>query len=244
MDMNISGSGKFGPGEYKDVRISGSGRSEGLVRCENLHASGSYHGDAVECLEAFRTSGSAKLSGALTAGIIAVCGSFKCEADITVKEKLSASGAFCCEGNMKCGEIKISGAAKVGGDIEAEHAVINGALRCDGLVNAEVLEINIGKGINMQDVGSIGGSQITVRKSEGKIGNGFFAKFFGRKHENGMLKVRDTIEGDEIYLENTIAHRVIGRNVTIGDGCKIEVLQYSETVTISPEAQVGSYEKI
>lgn len=244
MDMKISGSGKIGSGEYDDVRISGSGRSEGLIRCKSLHASGSYHGDAVECTEEFKVSGSTKLSGSLTAGKIGISGSFKCEDNITVKQTVSVSGAFCCEGNIKCGELLSSGATKIGGDIETERAVIKGNLYCGGLVNAEILEINIGKGVVVQEVGSIGGSRITVKKYGGTEKKGFIERLFGRKRERGILRVRDTIEGDEIYLENTIAKVVIGKKITIGDGCKIERLQYTETVAVSSEAQVDSCEKI
>ncbi|MCL6576409.1 hypothetical protein [Kyrpidia sp.] len=38
----------------------------------------------------------------------------------------------------------------------------------------------------------------------------------------------ETIEGDDIYLENTRARVVRGTRVQIGPGCQIGLLEYSE----------------
>ena len=41
------------------------------------------------------------------------------------------------------------------------------------------------------------------------------------RSEAGIITVNGTVEGDEIYLENVVAETVIGKKVTIGEGCKI-----------------------
>ncbi|MBQ7874278.1 MAG: hypothetical protein IJ306_03830 [Oscillospiraceae bacterium] len=244
MDMRISGSGSIGAGEYDDVRISGSGRSEGLIRCQSFHASGAYHGESVECIEEFHVSGSGKNSGDVSAGSFGVSGAYKCEGSVTVKNDAHISGSFGCGKNLKAGELGISGAVKVGGDIEAEHAVIRGGLDCGGLVNAEVLEIYIGQHNGWLKAGSIGGSKITVESTGSTHHPGLIEKLFGWNSGNVKLEVEDSIEGDEIHLEKTVAKSVIGRNVVIGEGCKIDLVQYTEEVVISPDAQVGSCEKV
>ena len=58
MDMKISGSGTVPPGEYENIKISGSGHLEGTVTCTGLHVSGSASADTVEC------SGEIHISGA------------------------------------------------------------------------------------------------------------------------------------------------------------------------------------
>ena len=58
------------------------------------------------------------------------------------------------------------------------------------------------------------------------------------------MRVKTSIEGDEIALEGVIAPRVSGRVVAIGAGCEIDLVQYSEQVEISPEATVGKTEQI
>lgn len=246
MDMSFSGAGSIAPGEYDKVRISGSGRSEGLIRCESIHVSGSYHGESIECINEFHASGSAKNDGDVSAGSMGISGAYKCEGNITVKDEAHISGSFGCGKNLKCGELKIYGAAKIGGDIEAEHAVICGGVKCAGLINAEVLEIYLGQGGigNSTKAGSIGGSKITVESKGSAHHPGFFEILFGWNSGKATLEVEESIEGDDIRLEKTIAKTVIGRNVVIGEGCKIGLVQYSEEAIISPDAQVGSCEKI
>ena len=58
------------------------------------------------------------------------------------------------------------------------------------------------------------------------------------------VSVVTSIEGDEIALEGVSCPRVTGRIVAIERGCNIELVQYSETVEISPDAKVGRTEKI
>ena len=58
------------------------------------------------------------------------------------------------------------------------------------------------------------------------------------------MKVAESIEGDEISIEYTSAKTVTGKDVKIGEGCEIELLQYSENAEISPKAKIGRCEKI
>ena len=64
------------------------------------------------------------------------------------------------------------------------------------------------------------------------------------KAADGIVRVKNSVEGDDIALEGVTAPRVSGRVVAIGEGCEIDLVQYSEQVEISPEAKVGRTEKI
>ncbi len=236
VDINISGSGSVGTGEYEKIRVSGSARGEGLIRCEELHVSGSFRHEAVECSGKTHISGSAKINK-LAAKEIHVSGSLKCEESLVSEEETKVSGVLQCGKDVKCGELKVYGAAKIGGGVEAEKVELSGAVQCKGLVNAEEIFVRL-EGHN--EIGSIGGSKITV-KSE-RSGGGLMGFLFGRK--DGSLEVKDSIEGDEIYLEHTEAKTVTGKKVEIGEGCKIEKLQYFEEAIISPKAKVITCEKI
>jgi len=90
------------------------------------------------------------------------------------------------------------------------------------------------------DIGSIGGSVIRVQwESRGwNLWN-----LFSRNHK-GTVTVRGSIEGDDIFLECVNAPCVSGRAVVIGENCTIDLVQYSESIEISPEARVGRTEKI
>lgn len=242
MDMKISGSGTISAGEYDNISISGSGRTCGLVRCTGFHVSGAFSGDDIECSEGFHVSGSGNLGGNLTAESCGISGAFACGGSITIKEEAVFSGAVRCDKNIKCGDLRISGGAKVKGDVEAEKAVISGGIKCGGLINAEELIIHLNSRGDVR-ANSIGGSKIFVEAKSSVHHPGIFEKIFGW-NEGGKLIVEEYIEGDKIHLENTEAKTVIGNNINIGAGCKIEVLQYSGEAVISPNAKVGSIEKI
>lgn len=219
MDMKISGAGAIGAGEYDDVRISGSAKSEGLILCKSFHLSGSFSGGEIECSEDFHVSGAGKFAG-----------------NIRAKE-IHVSGAIKTEGNMKGKEIKLSGAIKTGGDVEAEEIKISGEVNCGGLINSERLYVNLDSTAS-STAENIGGSKITIEK--GKSG-GFFCRLLKK---SGKFIVSESIEGDEISIEYTSAKTVTGRNVKIGEKCEIGLVQYSESIEISPKAKIGKCEKI
>lgn len=256
MDMEIAGVGCICAGEYDNIEVSGSGRSEGLIRCKNFNCAGAFSGNSdIECegkiessgafsnrgaikTKEFESSGSAKNAGDFSAEIIEVSGSFKVEGNCVFAKEAEISGGCKIEGNLKTCRLEVDGGLKVSGDLDAEKAEICGGINCGGLINAEELYIDLSN-VNDSKAESIGGSKITVENS-GK--NRIFGLFFGRK--NGFLGVSESIEGDEIDIEYTNAKTVSGRKVIIGDFCEIGLVQYSETVEISPKAKVGKCEKI
>ena len=240
--MKISGSGNIASGEYKNVRISGSGTLKGFVRCASFHSSGSSKGDDIECKNEFKVSGSSKFSKSVKAGSVSVSGSFGCDGSLTVDEKISCSGGAKVLGDVKCGILSVSGGLTVGGDVEAETVNVSGKLSCGGLINAEEITIKFDHGM---EIGSIGGSTIVIfRESNDKkaVRLPLFASMV--KGSTNTVHVKNSIEGDKIALENVEAPRVSGRVVAIGEGCEIDLVQYSEEIEVSPNAKVGKTEKI
>ena len=64
------------------------------------------------------------------------------------------------------------------------------------------------------------------------------------KSKAGVITVAEAIEGEDIKLEYTIAKRVTGRRINIGKGCQIELVQYSDSVEVSPKATVRTKEQV
>lgn len=245
MDLNISGSGQITPGEYDTIRISGSAHLGDAVRCKNLYVSGSANGSNVVCEKDFHISGSCSFSGEVTAGNVAISGGTAFGGDVEATERIAISGGMRCDGGMKCKQLQISGKGNVSGDIEAELAKIRGAIDCDGLLNAEEVDIEFEKSM---EVGSIGGSKIVIYKRHGEEKKKrarlpLFASLIKRTTV-GTVCVKNSIEGDEIALEGVVTPRVSGRVVAIGADCEIDLVQYSEQIEVSPEAKVGRTEKI
>lgn len=216
MNYTFSGAGTIPGGEYEKVRVSGSARLAGDVRCGSFSASGALGGSgSIDCCGPVHTSGSASIDGSVSAA------------------ELRASGAFKCRG-LSGKELRVSGSVRVDGDIEADSLRIDGAVNCGGLVSADSVEIQINGNCRVQ---SIGGGNIRILP--GNIG-GSGLRLFGMKKAGGWsMSVAETIEGDDIYLENVSCPVVTGRRVVIGPGCSIDNVQYGETVELSPEARVG-----
>lgn len=242
IDMHISGSGKIPSGEYNDISISGSGHLIGKVRCTAFSSSGSSKGEDIECTGSFRVSGSSHFSGNVEAASIKVSGSFHCDGDIIASESFSTSGSTKCGKSIKCEQLKVSGSLKTEGDIESETVKVSGTVNCAGLLNAESIEIKFDRGMN---IGSIGGSKIVIISE--KTNNilqrlPLFSSI--AKGTAAGVNVNSAIEGDDVALECVTCPRVTGRVVAIGQGCNIDLVQYSENVEIASDAKVGKIEKM
>lgn len=245
MDLNISGSGQIMPGDYDTIRVSGSGRLEGTVRCQNLYTSGSVGGNSVVCQNAMNMSGSCNFSGDISTGNLVVSGGSSFGGNVEAKENIAISGGSSFRGDVKCKQLQLSGGSKIGGDVEAELVKIRGAADCDGLMNAEEIDIEYKRGM---EIGSIGGSKIVIYKRHGEVRKKKFRlplfSSLVKKSTVDTVVVKNSIEGDEIALEGVACPRVSGRVVAIGAGCEIELVQYSEQVEVSPEAKVGRTERV
>ena len=249
MDMKVSGSGSIPGGEYENVRISGSGKCHGNIKCISFHASGSAHcASSVECTEGFHVSGSGHVEGDVKAGNFHCSGSAHIDGGVEVQTELRASGS--CHVGKNCishGKLRASGSLSVEGEIEAETAHISGVLRCKGLLNAEEVQMTLGRR-NSSRVGAIGGSRIVV---EYGADSGNVIRLFGfqlgklsSSREGIILQVEESIEGDEMTLEGVETPLVVGKNIRIGDGCRIGTVRYSGVLEVSEKATVGNTEKI
>lgn len=221
-DLKISGSGMIASGEYNKVSISGAGKLTGSIKCEELHVSGSAKGDGgITANKEMKVSGAAKVDGDITSENISVSGVLKC-------------------GNVKCNDIKVSGAITSTGNIEAETVSFSGEINVCGLINAEKIFIKTGNG----KVGNIGGTEIKILspKNSGGVRLPILSKLLGDKGNHFV--VEGSIEGDTIALENIKARIVTGSTVAIGDGCDIEEVQYQNEIEISPKAHVGKMVKL
>ncbi|MBO5110456.1 MAG: polymer-forming cytoskeletal protein [Clostridia bacterium] len=240
IDMRISGSGNIPSGEYNKVSVSGSGHLIGKVRCVSFSSSGSSKGEDIECTENFQVSGSSHFSGNIEAADVEVSGLLHCDGELIAKDSFSTSGNTKCGKSIKCEQLSVPGSLKVEGDIESESVKINGTVNCAGLLNAENIEIKFDRGMN---IGSIGGSKIVI-VSEKAIKVSQRLPLFLAKTETKRVNVNSSIEGDEVALEYVTCPRVTGRVIAIGQGCDIDLVQYSEDIEISPDAFVGETEKI
>lgn len=237
-DLRISGAGSSSGGRYRDVKISGAATINGNLECETLRTSGAsdIKGD-VSCRE-INVSGASEIKGNLKAENLSTSGASKVMGDVDAKI-LNTSGATEIGGNFSGEEVDIKGSFKVGGDCEAESFKSSGAFKIGGLLNADKIEIKVYGKCRAREVG---GESIKVFRGSGigfdlvKVVQSLFDKF-------GSL-IAEVIEGDEVFLETTIAKVVRGNNVTIGKDSIIDLVEYRDTINIIEGAVVKEQRRL
>ena len=238
MDFKSSGNVKIPTGEYNNIKISGHSRLYGAVRCTSYSSSGTTHGEGIECAERFKASGSTNFSDDIKAKRMKLSGSFSCGGSLVAEEEILVFGRTRCKKNVKCDTLSLSGSMSVDGDVEAESIEAFGGISCKGLVNAESIDIKLDKRMS---VNSIGGSKILIYTTGFPA---FLKRLFTLFIFSPKMSVSSAIEGDEVTIERVTCPRVTGRVVSIGRGCRVDLVQYSENVMIARGARVGRVEKI
>jgi len=216
-------------GEYRDVKVSGASKITSDISCETMSISGAItvegNVDATSC----KISGACKVRGYVRSEEIKISGGSSI-GDFLEGNEISLSGGIKVHGNIRSNHLKLSGEIGVEGDMECEEFYLSGAITSKGTVNCEKCELKIASNSSL---GELVGSEIIVK--EGLSSGGLLKSLFGGG--NGQLKVT-LVEGDDIYLENTTAEVVRGAKVTLGPGCKVKKVEYSEKLEVHQQAKV------
>jgi cytoskeletal protein CcmA (bactofilin family) len=238
-DIRINGSGSAGGGTYDNVIIRGSGKITGSVKCEVFNISGS--GDVAGNLEAIdgRISGSGTVEGDVKADRFKISGSGKIKGDLKAKE-FSISGSGTVQKNVDAQIVHIEGSGKIGMNCSAEKFTADGGCDIGGLLSADEVTIRI-FGLSNK-IREIGGGKISVSLGM-PHGLGVLRTIVSLGIFNPVLEV-DTIEGDDIVLENTAARIVRGKSVVIGSGCDIGTVEYTEFYQKNIDAKVSAETKL
>jgi cytoskeletal protein CcmA (bactofilin family) len=221
MDLKIYGQGSSGGGKFEDVIIKGNGQISGDVECKN-----------------YKVYGNTEMEGNLKSDFVEIKGRAEFEGDL-IADVLKIQGEVQIIGDLTTDEALITGNIKADGDFNAEIFTLEGGFEIDGLLNADILNINMYWPCKVSE---IGGTEIKVRKEE-KF------SFLGLKnmimpHSKTKLLKADTIEADEIYLENTQAKIVRGNNIKLGPECIIELVEYKESFQNDENSKVIHYKKL
>ena len=239
--VSISGAGNIAGGSYSRVSISGAGKISGDLYAEELKMSGagrvSGHCEVVR----LSVSGTAKFEKAVVADEMTVSGVAKVDGPVKVKE-LKCSGTFRASEDISSEYVKVSGQLHVGGDLEAEIFRASGGFDIHGLLSADRIEIHPGGRCRVKE---IGGARIDIRRYGSRDHPGLLDSLLRALSSAWGGEVEaELIEGDEIYLENTRADIVRGKQIEIGPHCKIGLIEYSESLKVHDDSNVGKQTKI
>ncbi|MBB6674977.1 hypothetical protein [Cohnella nanjingensis] len=187
-------------------------------------------------------------------GAVLIDGVCKVTGDLRANT-FKANGKLKVNGHLQADDMRIDGIIDINGGIGGEHLQVNGLFKASGNCELERLEavggFSIGGLLNagtidiwMQAQGKvkeIGGESIQVRRQatfrNSKLWRWMMPKLVPELHT-------DTIEGDDIDLENTVAGVVRGNRVTIGPGCTIGRVEYRTELHVHKTAKIGKEEKL
>jgi len=229
-DLRTSGATVSTGGEYRDVRVSGASKITSDIICETMNISGAITVDGHVKANSCKVSGACKIYGNVDSDEIKISGGSSITGSLTGKE-ISLSGGIKVGKSIKSNNLKLAGEITVGGDMECEYFKLEGGIISGGVVNCETCELNLA---TRSEVSELVGAKITVKETD-STAVGLLKTFFGKG--KGSLKA-NVIEGDEIYLENTTCERVSGERVTLGPGCRIGTVEYSEELNIDSDSTV------
>ncbi|MEG0952276.1 MAG: hypothetical protein RSE96_10150, partial [Niameybacter sp.] len=129
------------------------------------------------------------------------------------------------------------GMLNVGKNIEAEEVNIDGGIKNSGIINAEKIRIECRAGNGSCTFNEMGASKISINGYT-ESSRPYLYKIFGMFTGGTSTINGNLVEGDDIYVENAHIKVVRGERVVIGPNCRIEKLEYHETIQISDQAEV------
>ena len=230
--IKISGKGGIAGGVYDEVAVSGSGRVGGDLEAATIVIAGSCMIEGAVKAGAFAASGAFVVGRDLKAKTLRGSGTGEVGGDVRT-ETLKVSGRLNAGGTVKAREATISGFAECGGNLEADQLRLSGAFDVGGSVIGQRIEIALS---GRSQASEIIAPEIVVRRASWR----WRLLNFGWRRSSALLTA-ETIEGDHVHLEATRAGTVRGRQVTIGPDCRIEVVEYSESLHMDPQADVAHH---
>ncbi|MDO8964128.1 MAG: bactofilin [Coriobacteriia bacterium] len=231
-DVKIAGDGTVAAGTYGVVRIAGNGTLTGDVTCTELLIAGAGTCQGALVVDTLTVNGSGTFRRSVRAGAMAVNGDASIAEGLGVTT-LKVRGRTSIGAGLAARDVDIRGEIAVGGDFDAERFAGEGMFKVAGLLNAGTIDFRIGAQCNARE---IGGESIVIAQSRQVLD---FWSLFGDKR----LTV-DEVEGDSVSLEFTTAKVVRGANVRIGEGCRIDLVEYTGELTQDPGAVVTAANKV
>ncbi|WP_188205561.1 hypothetical protein [Alkalibacillus aidingensis] len=195
----------------KSIKITGEGVYDGgSYDHVKVIGKGTITGDIEASMAKF--VGEASVQGPATFNQCSLVG----KADVNgnfISDQLKVAGDLFVDGSLKADRLQLKGFVTTYNHMQVETINGRGGFSVDGRVKVKNLMLNLQ--VALSRAKEISGESISVK-----------SRCFFRKP--GLLEV-DVVEGQRIYLENTTAKIVKGKEVEIGPGCQIDVVEYEES---------------
>jgi cytoskeletal protein CcmA (bactofilin family) len=228
-DIKTAGGGTFSGGTYGDVTFNGSGTINGDVDAITYRVNGAGTSNGRVKSQSVTVNGTANFNGEVQANEMTVNG------DASIRDgagvgRLIVKGNLSIGGSLSAHEVDLRGFLRMGGDCQSESFTGEGGFTVSGLLNAGNVDVVVQASSSARE---IGGERIVIRQPSGVNSFTGLLTVFSEKRLTA-----ETIEGDVVWLENTSARVVRGKQVTIGQGCVVELVEYAESYTPAGAPQV------
>ncbi len=242
-DLTVVGDSTVPTGRYRKIRVMGTLRMEGEIRCISFQCMGDAISTGSFQSQKTDVMGDSEFRGPVDAGVLRVMGDATCLAGLRARE-IHCMGELEVVGTLNADSAKILGNLKVSGDCNADRFESRGGFHINGLLSVDELKVVPWKPCQ---AGEIGGSHLRVQRRRGMLGTLWLwdeiRSALHLRHREGRLDAQ-TIEGDEVFLEDTTAAVVRGGNVSIGPGCQIGRVEHRGTFSHHPQSQIGEVVKV
>jgi len=216
-NLNVSGIASTNGGTFQSAKIEGVSKIFSDIYCADLVQNGKLS-----------VQGSVKASTVNMNGLVMITGDLQ-------GEKMEVNGKLTVGGKLVGDDVQFNGYISVKGESIAEKLTARGRFKM-GKLNAGDIEITIsGKSV----IAELGGERIRICKQSGID----FATWLKVFLFNIQLSAQ-SIEGDDVYVEFTKADVVRGKNVSIGPGCEIGLVEYSEKLDQDESSKVSKVDRI
>jgi len=235
-NLTINGSTLATGGSYNKVTVRGDATIRGDVHCNK-----------------WKVFGNADVNGNISARVLNVFGQATIRGNVEL-ETAKFFGELSILGNAHAHHSHLRGDVKIDGNMTGETIRGFGYLNIIGDCEADTFSykgtVDIAKAINAEQVHLIlhfadsRVSEIVGNKIRIRAGKWTMFNILERLKRGPNSLVSETIEGDEIYLENTRAKVVRGGRIVIGSGCEIELIEYQSILEESGNSIVKVRRKI
>ncbi len=263
--VTVAGSGRIeGDVDANLIKTAGSCRIDGDVKTKELKTAGSCRVAGDVRAERMKTAGSCVIEGDVHADEVKIAGTQTVEGTLRAKE-ITSAGSLKVTEDVEAERFLSRGGFEIGGLLSAEEIKIElGGGKVSEIGGTRIEVRRRGRAfwgwrrqprVHVQirrDLEDLGETLESVFEDLGRIseeveravGEGLSYAFgWSEGRGSGYLEA-DTIEADEIFLENTKARVVRGKKIQIGEGCEIESVEYSESLEVAPGAQVKEQKKV
>ncbi|MHC0039152.1 cytoplasmic protein [Pseudoneobacillus sp. C159] len=230
-NLTINGSGSYSGGAYRKIIVRGDGTITTDFECEVFKTFGTSHALHNAKVEKVDVFGETRVNGNLDCRKMKIFGTTVIGGSASI-DTTKVFGTLEIGNRFSGEEADIKGSLSVDGDAEVEIFKSTGSFAIKGLLNAGTIEVSLRYGFSK--VSEIGGERIVVKRK---------SSFLPFSKGEGSLEAH-VIEGDEVFLENTKADIVRGKNVRIGAGCEIGVVEYRQSYKADPGSRVGEHRKL